>query len=342
MSYKNIIENFDINIDKSMKEDNEYLFITNDSNRLIYLSHPIKKKYKNQLLSKNNIKLFEGHDLNFNGHIITLRKNDTNIHIDFHPNILDYKYTTNGLIIASNTIKGSLFFDNDSLFRCNDKCMTIVGCDNIPLLIMNPLYNVSNNSYDKCYIEYEKIDNNHVCFEVKSNHQNKLYLEIIMYSNKLIYDTIIEKSHKDRNNIYSPLIFLNYDEEVEELLLRINYLPLSNLIGKKIKESYLYLPIIDLSTDVQLNSYKIKSKWCSFNTTWNNVPHYKTITNKIQITDKYVKVDITDYIVNIANLKDIYNPGLVISCEQGKMILSTADSYYYPNLIEVILNEQGL
>ena len=30
--------------------------------------------------------------------------------------------------------------------------------------------------------------------------------------------------------------FFNYDDEVEELLLRINYLPLSNIINKNIKE----------------------------------------------------------------------------------------------------------
>ena len=86
-------------------------------------------------------------------------------------------------------------------------------------------------------------------------------------------------------------------------------------------------------------SYKISSKWCSFNTTWNDSPYYKPVTNKIEVIDKYVKIDITDYIVNIANLKDIYNPGLVITCKKGKIILSTADSYYYPLILEVILDE---
>ena len=176
-------------------------------------------------------------------------------------------------------------------------------------------------------------------FEIKSKNQNEIHLEITMYSNKLIYDTIIEKAHKDRNNMYTPLAFFNYDDEVEELLLRINYLPLSNLISKNINKAYLYFPIIDSSEDIKLTSYKISSKWCSFNTTWNDFPYYKPVTNKIEVIDKYVRIDATDYIVNIANLNDIYNPGLVITCEKGQIILSTADSYYYPLILEVFLDE---
>ena len=63
------------------------------------------------------------------------------------------------------------------------------------------------------------------------------------------------------------------------------------------------------------------------------------IADYVTRLSKYVKIDITDYIVNIANLNDIYNPGLVITCEKGQIILSTADSYYYPLILEVILDE---
>lgn len=339
MSYKEIIKYFDINIDKSVKEDNEYMFITNDENRLIYFSSPISKKSKKRLLSDNNIKLFEGSNFNVIDNKISYKKDNTNLLIEFNEHLKDYRYTTNGVVITSSVINGVISFDNESTFRCNDKNIVIIGYDNVPLLIINPLYNLSNSTYDKCYIAYKVIAKNKLFFEIKSKNQNEIHLEITMYSNKLIYDTIIEKSHKDRNNIYTQLAFFNYDDEVEELLLRINYLPLSNIINKNINKAYLYLPIIDSSEDVKLTSYKISSKWCSFNTTWNDSPYYEPVTNKIEVIDKYVRIDITDYIVNIANLNDIYNPGLVITCEKGQIILSTADSYYYPLILEVILDE---
>ena len=339
MSYKEIIKHFDINIDKSVKDVNEYMFITNDDNRLIYFSSPISKKGKKRLLSDNNIKLFEGTNFNVIDNKISYKKDNSDLLIEFNEYLNDYRFTTNGIVITSSAINGIISFDNDASFRCNDKNIVIIGYNNVPLLIINPLYNLSDSTYDKCYIEYQIIDKNKLFFEIKSNNENEIHLEITMYSNKLIYDTIIENAHKDRNNIYTPLVFFNYDDEVEELLLRINHLPLSNLINKKINKAYLYLPIIYSSEDVKLISYKISSKWCSFNTTWNDSPYYKPVTNKIEVIDKYVKIDITDYIVNIANLKDIYNPGLVIICEKGKIILSTADSYYYPLILEVILDE---
>ncbi len=342
MNYKNIIEQFDINIDKSVKEDNDYMFITNDEHRFIYFSSPINKKFKKKLLSDKLVKLFEETNFIVFDNKIAYKKDHTNILIELSENIKDFQYTINGELITSHVIKGVLSFDNESTFRCNDKNIVIIDNHNIPLLIINPLYNVFDGRYEKCYIEYKVMNKSQLFFEIKSNNQCELFLEITMYSNKLIYDTINEKAHKDRNNIYTPLVFFNYDKEEEEVLLRINYLPLSNLIRKDIKQAYLYLPIIDQSKDVKLISYKINSKWCSFNTTWNAFCHYKSTTNKIEVMDKYVKVDITEYIVNIANLKDIYNPGLVITCKQGKLILSTADSYYYPLIVEVILDECGL
>lgn len=339
MKYKEIIKYFNINIDKSVKEDNEYMFITNNQNRLVYFSSPINKKSKKKLLSNYNIKLFEETNFNVFDNKISYIKDTTTITIELSKYIKTYHYTTNGVVIILNQISGIITFNNDSTFRCNEKNIVVISHDNIPLLIINPLYTFDDSKYDKCYIEYRSLNKNNLFFEIKSNNQHEVHLEITMYSNKLIYDTIIEKSHKDRNNIYAPLTFFNYDNEIEELLLRINYLPLSNLIHKSVRKAYLYLPIIDSSKDVHLISYKINNKWCSFNTTWNDHPYYQTIINKVEIIEHFVKIDITDYIVNITNLHDIYNPGLVISCEKGQIILSTADSYYYPLILEVILNE---
>ena len=76
MRYKEIIKYFDINIVKSVKEDNEYMFITNDENRLIYFSSPISKKSKKRLLSDNNIKLFEGTNFNVVDNKISYKKDN--------------------------------------------------------------------------------------------------------------------------------------------------------------------------------------------------------------------------------------------------------------------------
>ena len=335
--YKDIVQKFDIDIDKSSRESNEYLFLTNDPNRLIYLSHPIFKKYKRKLLSNGNIKLFEGTNFNVLNNKINYKKDGYKLMSELNKEIKDYRYSTNGVVITTNEINGIISIDNETTFRCNDKNIVIISEENIPLLLINPLYNLSNSSYDKCYIKHEIIDNNKLFFEIISNNQNEIHLEVTMYSNKLIYDTIIEKENKERNNIYAPLVFFNYDYEVEELLLRINHFPLLNLTGKNVNKAYLYLPIIDKSEDARLISYRIDNKWCSFNTTWYTQPNYKKIINKVDILDAYAKIDITDYIVNIANLKDLYNPGFIIRCNHGKAILSTADSYFYPPIIEVLI-----
>ncbi len=340
MFYKNIMEDFDINLQQSFKEENEYLFIANQDNRLIYLSHPIKRKNINQLFLKHQRCDFVNSYLKFKDKKMIFSKDQTSIIIEnagfIQKNI---QYTTNGILFYSPMVKGKILLNDQTTFICNDRTLFIANADKSPLLILNPLYNRFKNQYIKCYIVYKKINNQVISFEIKSDQQKMICCEINMYSNKLIYDTIIEKSHQYRNNVYSSLVFFNNQSEQEQLLLRFNHLPFLNLVNKKIKQAFLYLPLIYHSKAIEIISYAIQSKWCSFNTNWIQQPQYSSLMNEVEVLDKYLKINIKQYIENIANHKNIYHPGLVIQCLKGELILSTADSYYYPNIVEVILDE---
>lgn len=339
MKLNKYLSKLNINIELS---HNQYLLKSKDSNHLFYLSCPLNKNNSFYDISGNNFK-YKGTNCLFrqNNNIFEFFKDGNQlIKITFIENsAVEYFPSENGILakVKSSAIKGKIIYSKDSYFRCNNRYLAIYNRDYLPTLLISPLYGILNNNYCLAYINYQEIKEDEIDFEICCEEESsEVHFEIYGYTPKSIFDTLVEPYHKDRNNVYSPTCFMDGANQ-EELLIRFNYENLEGIINTSIKKSYLYLKTIKLSKTVSIEKYEIKTVWCSFGTTFNNQPVIKLDTKEqVEIFDDFIRIDVTKNIQSFTSLSDVNEQGFLLKIKQGSIIVITADSYYYPAMIEII------
>ena len=75
------------------------------------------------------------------------------------------------------------------------------------------------------------------------------------------------------------------------------------------------------------------------NTFFNKQPFVENLDDEeIVISNEYIKIEITKYIKAFAKLENVNNPGFLLKVKEGNIKVITADSYFYPAIIEIIKN----
>lgn len=339
-----MLKKLNVDFDNLSTLSNDFELKCKEVNKLVYLSCPVKirnKKFYN-FFKENNAIIYEGYNCK-----IIVENNNFKLFIDNRiyevsfliDSIINITPTFNGLLcnVNGHSIHGKIKnIDNLSL-RCNNRFLSLMIENNIPLFIIAPLFFNNNNANYLVPIEYQQ-QNNEILFSInslESNKNNKLFFEITSYTEKCIFDTIVEEKRTDRNNIFTPISNVSKSENV---LFRFNFIKFNKLVDKKIDKAFLYLKTFSSLDFHDFYIKTIQSIWCSVATTWNNLPIFSSnnLKDKCEIVDDYLKIDITDYLSDFSNLSNINNQGFILFAKTNNNLLCLSDCYAYPTIIEII------
>jgi hypothetical protein len=209
----------------------------------------------------------------------------------------------------------------------------------VPLLTVSGIYGEKDNKYYPLEIKANK---NNDLYEITVSGLkscNNILFEINMQTQKLMFDTTVESKNPDKNNAFGGVAFLGESEFYGEqwLYSRIDTMQLIDLNSYIVKEAKLYMRKYDKGNNV-LQTYKMTAPWCSFGSTWNTKAAFSGLLHIARLNKKYVITEVTDVIKEILRLNEPRNPGVVIKGNNaGYSVISTADNYLYPQILEIKL-----
>ena len=160
--------------------------------------------------------------------------------------------------------------------------------------------------------------------------------EINMYEKKLIQDTTVESANANTNNAFGSSAYLGTTAEFGEqwLYSRIDYFRMSAISDCRIKNVTAYIPKLG-SGQLDVDSYKVSERFCSFGSTWTNKKSESNFINRSHNTDRYIVLDITNALIHQRSKQIIATSGLILKAAQKGSFTSitTADSCFLPQII---------
>lgn len=166
-----------------------------------------------------------------------------------------------------------------------------------------------------------------------------IFLEANLYEPKLFQDTTVESHNPETNNVFGSVGFIGTTKEFGEqwLYSRPDYQKMPELNDKRIMRVILHLPKLNPNS-IELSSSAVAARFCSFGSTWNSKIHgvYSFSTSKT--TDNYIDIDLTPIFLDECG-KFVKNDGFILKSSHknsGFSVISTGDSYYYPEILEVV------
>ncbi len=310
------------------KQDKKYTYLSCPNTKLLYENGQYKGTNFNCKIVKNRFTFFiESYVIE----IELLIKRE-----------IEYKTTRNGFVFQYNDYKinGLLKHPKDLFLRCNNRFIALMESTQIPTLLINPLVGYNGDNVEMICCNYNNINDEEIEFELVTKSSKSVEFEIYSYTQKLVFDNMIENIREDRNNVFTSVAFLENRQRKEELMIRFNYIKISELLDKNVEKAFLYIKILSKSKYVKLQIEEIQAMWCSFGTTWLKKPNSLIDHTSMDIIGDYLRIDVTKYIESFTTRKNINHPGFTIRTLEGNITLVTADSYYYPNILEVYITEQ--
>ena len=165
--------------------------------------------------------------------------------------------------------------------------------------------------------------------------------EVNLQEEKLIHDTTVESKNPEMNNSFGGAAFLGNTMDFGEqwLCARPDYSKMDDLLEHSIQNAVLYVPTFD-QNEALLYLFGLENRFCSFGSNWNNK---KPATNMCGISHRikgYHKIDVTEMMVEFNSLS-IRSEGWILkkASKSGEFsVISTGDSYYAPQILEVHFN----
>lgn len=267
-----------------------------------------------------------------------------------------YFKTLNGIAEVTPTLNGLLFkmpswgcAEPSSInlkvdcviygIRSNKKCFAFMSEKFKPLITVSCIgfFNREDAIIAPCEVSYQKINKKgySLVFTSKATTDGYIAFEINMHELKLIQDTTVESLHPTLNNAFGGTAYLGNTCDFGEqwLYSRIDFSILPQLLDKRILRAVLHLPSLNESNG-ELIAHKISARFCSFGSNWKNK---KVVTSPIHHTvssNEYYHLDITDLIKGTKEKS--YNFVIKAKTKNAEpVIISTGDSYYKPQILEV-------
>ena len=189
-------------------------------------------------------------------------------------------------------------------------------------------------------IHYQKISHTQYILSVRpcTPLYNSVLLEINMYENKLFQDTTVESNNPCVNNVFGSVAFIGNTNEYGEqwLYTRPDFSILSGLLNKKIQNATIHIPALNKS-NVILKAHRVSSRFCSFGSNWDNKITIAEPITSSNINEEYQNIDITSLLTDEHGMLKQSN-GLILRTKiknTGFTVISTGDSYYSPQILEV-------
>lgn len=193
-------------------------------------------------------------------------------------------------------------------------------------------------------IQYKKISNTDFTLIITSSSQNssEVLFEINLQESKLLQDTTVESKNPNQNNAFGGTAFIGSSEIYGEqwLYARPEFSKFNDLYGVFIKKAVLYIPRLN-QNEILLSAHPMATRFCSFGSNWGNRKPYKEKFILSEIVPDYQKLDITNIIVQNQRLLTQSEGWILKSARKssGFSAISTGDSFYYPQILEITFKE---
>lgn len=171
--------------------------------------------------------------------------------------------------------------------------------------------------------------------EISCAFAEKIFFEINFYESKTVYDTIIESSSPDKNNVYGACCFLGRSSlGTQNLFMRFDPAVFDLTNNESLVSARVNIPRLNSGTgDVSVR--RVAEHWCSFATTWNFIPKLKNIFLKTYKDDEFLYIDITELAFEMQKDRYKRDPGILLYCNKGTEVISTGDNYSAPVIIDL-------
>lgn len=227
--------------------------------------------------------------------------------------------------------------------RNNNKYFSLMSEKHKPFLTVSCIGSLYQNRdlFAPAEIKYQKISDKEYEITVYSSspHAKKILFEINLQEQKLFQDTTVESKHPKQNNAFGGTAFIGSSASFGEqwLYARPDFSILNDLLGKSIHKVYLYIPLLHRN-DMKLMTVALSTRFCSFGSTWDNKKAGSQKTNLSEIVSGYHKIDITEMITHNQRLLTTSEGWIIKSAvkSSGFSAISTGDSFYAPQILEVI------
>ena len=257
--------------------------------------------------------------------------------------------TSNGVMVSTRSVAGkpvsfSLKTSNPRLnIRCNSQYFAFLENKLSPAVTLSVLYYRTNNKI--CYpllLTSEKIDNYtyNITFIPSVSMDGDILFEFNLYEEKLFQDTTVSEKLPDENNAFGSVAYIGHTNTFGEqwLYSKTIFSHMEKYFFDKVQSMTIWIP--KLSNDrPNLSAYKMEQRFCSFGSTWNNKTPYENKEISINETEEYLLLDITTS--NIIDGWLFPTNGLLLKisdCSNSHLVISTGDSYAYPQIMEIRTN----
>ena len=256
--------------------------------------------------------------------------------------------TTNGIAIRSlcSEGKGCTFFIEISKpfleVRANNKYFALMSERFRPFVAFSCIgtSDANGNIISPAKISYQKITDRKYTVSVVpcSSLGKSVLIEANLYEPKLFQDTTVESKNAKVNNAFGSIGFIGSTKEFGEqwLYSRPDFSKMSELNDKKILRAVLHLPKLNTGA-VELTSFKVAARFCSFGSTWNNKIAEASSFNESQITDHYIDLNLMPMLTDKQG-KLQRGEGFILKAKRknsGFSVVATGDNYFLPQILEV-------
>lgn len=256
--------------------------------------------------------------------------------------------TTNGVLFSSGiqtgektiTIKApSPFID----VKANNKFFALMNEKFKPYLTVSCVGTADKNGkiIAPAILSHERISDRDYLIHISpySSMGVSVVFEVNMYENKLIQDTTVESFNYKSNNVFGGTAFIGHSAAFGEqwLYTRLDFSRLVDLTSKKLQSIKLHIPTLNQS-DIQIASFGISKRFCSFGTTWENKVSASGAVSSSCSNGQYYSLDMSNQLIHPKTRRLVQNDGFILKSftrANQFAVISTGDSYFAPQIVEI-------
>lgn len=257
--------------------------------------------------------------------------------------------TLNGIVIKGDITNGekiylTLDIGEQVLYsRTNDKCIALMKEQFKPLIVVSSIgaFNEKDELVSPARMEFHRITSSKYMLVISTDNLSaqSIMVECNLYENKLFQDTTVESGNPTVNNAFGTIAFIGTTETfgVQWLYSRLDYSRFTELLDKQIKKVIWHLPQLNESSN-EMSAYNVAARFCSFGSNWNNRVSNTAFVADSKNKNGYQSIDITTVLVDGYTKKIIRREGIILKPKMkyvGFSAVSTSDSYYAPQILEI-------
>ena len=256
--------------------------------------------------------------------------------------------TTNGIaykIPLTGEQSDSVFLEVDKPFmevRTNNHCFALMREQFRPFVTVTCIGTVgtSGDVIAPAKVTYQKQNDRtyELSFKTGSPMGKWVLFEVNLYEPKLFQDTTVESNHPKMNNAFGSVCFLGQTKECGEqwLYTRPDFSKIKELYDKRILKAVLHIPKLNKEF-IGATAYKLPSRFCSFGSTWQNKIAAMSAAAVATADADFMHLDLTNLLTD-KHKRLSATEGFILKPQhplKGFCVISTGDSYYAPQILEI-------